>query len=228
MSAVCTPLPYGAASRYSPLNGGYCGALRLWSVARTEAGHGDAVSSDGDETALIAEAGRGDAQAYRALSDRHLGKIVGYANRLLADSAEAEDVAQETFLRLWKQAAKWQPKAKLHTWLFRVAHNLCIDRLRARRPAEPDALERQSSGDRPSGLLARKQLASEVEQALAELPERQRAAIALTHYQGLSQADAADVLQCGVEAVESLLSRGRRTLRQRLSHLRDDDDEERT
>jgi RNA polymerase sigma-70 factor (ECF subfamily) len=161
----------------------------------------------------------GDASAYRALSERYLGRILRYSTRLLADPAEADDVAQETFLRLWKHADRWQPKAKPSTWLYRVAHNLCVDRLRVRRAGDADALERHSVGDRPSSLLARKQLAAEVQAALEALPERQRAAIVLSHYEGLSNPEAADVLGVGVEAVESLLSRGRRALKQRLQPL---------
>lgn len=224
MLATCHPLPYRPAPRYSLSLGGLRGAVRMWSVAHRD--HSQETMDGDDEIGLIAQAGLGDGQAYRVLCDRHLAKIVAYAHRLLRDATEAEDVAQETFLRLWQRAPEWQPRAKLHTWLFRVAHNLCIDRLRKRREAGPEALERQSSGDRPSGLLERKQLATEVEQALSRLPERQRAAITLIHYQGLTQADAADVLECGIEAVESLLARGRRTLRQELSYLRERDSED--
>lgn len=218
------PFPCCTAPRYSLPDSGLRGAVRALSGLLSVAHDAETTTQVDDETQLIARAGGGDTAAYRQLSDRHLAKVVAYAHRLLRDGAEAEDVAQETFLRLWKHAGRWQPRAKLHTWLFRVAHNLAIDRLRKRRETGPDALERQSSGDRPSGLLARKRVAAEVEDALAALPERQRAAIALIHYQGLSHAEAAEVLECGVEAVESLLSRGRRTLRSTLSHLREHDE----
>ena len=172
-----------------------------------------------EEIALMKRVGAGDAQAYRALSDHFLRRIVAYAQRLLGNPAEAEDVAQETFLRLWKQADSWKPQARLSTWLYRIAHNLCIDRIRRRRDTSPDHLERFSIGDRPSALMLRKQVADAVELALSGLPERQRAAIALSHYEGLSNPEIAEVLEVSVEAVESLLSRGRRALRKDLAAL---------
>src|SRR5262249_11203932 len=155
---------------------------------------------------------RGDAAAFRELSRVHLGKIMNYAYRMLHDRAEAEDVAQETFLRLWKDAAQYEPKARVGTWLHRIAHNLCIDRLRKHRERPTDTADEGPSSLEPGGLLDRKRTADAVMTALGELPERQRAAIALVHYQGLGNIEAAEVLGVGVEALESLLSRGRRTL----------------
>jgi RNA polymerase sigma factor (sigma-70 family) len=179
-----------------------------------------AVMERSDEIELVRLAGQGDARAFRSLSDHFLPKIVAYAQRLLGRPAEAEDVAQETFLRLWQHAARWSPDARLATWLFRVAHNLAIDRLRVRREAGSAALEHAAAEDRPSGLLQRKQLAGAVEQAMLVLPERQRAAIALCHYEGLGNPEIAAVLEVSVEAVESLLSRGRRALRETLTSVR--------
>lgn len=178
-----------------------------------------------DDAATLERIAQGDARAYRALSERHLGPILRYATRLLGDQTEAEDVAQETFLRLWQRAGAWEPRAKLSTWLHRIAHNLCVDRLRQRRGEDPAALERESTGDRPSGLLRRKQVSAEVQAALNELPERQRAAVVLTHYQGMSNPEAAEVLEIGVDALESLLARGRRTLREQLAHLQTESEE---
>ena len=206
-------LPSWAAPRYRVITGSACGAVQLCLEQNvTEAQH---------EIALMKRVGQGDARAYRELSERHLRSIVAYADRLLGQPAEAEDVAQETFLRLWKDAGRWQPRARLSTWLHRMAHNLCIDRLRKRRETSPEHLDRQSAGDRPSTLLARKQIAQQVDAALHGLPERQRAAIQLVHYQGLTNIETAEVLDVGVEAVESLLSRARKTLRERLADLQD-------
>jgi RNA polymerase sigma-70 factor (ECF subfamily) len=159
---------------------------------------------------------KGDAVAFRALADAHLVKIMNYAYRLLRDRTEAEDVAQETFLRLWKDAGRYEPKARVTTWLHRIAHNLCIDRLRGRREEPSEMLDEERTSQEPGGLLDRKRVALEVERALASLPERQRAAITLVHYQGLSNTEAAAVLDVEVDALESLLARGRRSLRQKL------------
>jgi len=178
-----------------------------------------ASDDDSDDQALLAAMARGDGGAYRKLADRHLAPILRYGTRLLGDAHEAEDVAQETFLRLWQHGASYEPRGgKPSTWLYRIAHNLCIDRLRRRKEhADAGALELAASGDRPSGELAKKELAEQVEAALAQLPERQRAALVLVHHEGLSQNEAAQVLDCGPEAVESLLARGRRSLRKLLA-----------
>jgi RNA polymerase sigma-70 factor (ECF subfamily) len=171
-----------------------------------------------DEVEWMRRIGDGDASAYRLLSDRHIQAILRYATRLLGERAEAEDVTQETFLRLWTTAATWQPNARVNTWLHRIAHNQCIDRIRRRRG---DATETEIVDDQhqPSDLVMRRELATTVEQALLTLPERQRAAIVLVHYQGMTNPEAADVIGVGVEAVESLLSRGRTTLRTMLAAL---------
>jgi RNA polymerase sigma-70 factor, ECF subfamily len=182
--------------------------------------HRGAVSDVEDEIELMRRTAKGDAAAFRTLSDVHLGKIMSFAYRLLHDRTEAEDVAQETFLRLWKDAARYEPRARVGTWLHRIAHNLCIDRLRKRRERPTENMDEERVSQEPGGLLDRKRVAGAVERALAALPERQRAAIALVHYQGLSNIEAAEVLGVGVEAVESLLARGRRSLREMLLDLR--------
>jgi RNA polymerase sigma-70 factor (ECF subfamily) len=165
---------------------------------------------------------QGDAAAYRELSERHLQPILRYATRLLRDPTEAEDVTQETFLKLWTTADTWTPSAKPSTWLHRIAHNACVDRLRRRQTAaisSEAAVEAAQASDRPSDLLARKQTTATIEHALSQLPERQRAALLLVHHQGMTNIEAAEVLGVGVDALESLLARGRRSLREALAAL---------
>lgn len=172
---------------------------------------------------LVARVGKGDSAACRMLMEAHLGRIQAFAWRMLGDPGDAEDVAQETFLRLWRQAAKWRAEAGVGTWLHRVAHNLCIDHLRKRRNhshEEPPDMPDPSPG--PGAEHHRAQIARKIESALARLPERQRAAIALVHYQELGNIEAADIMGISVEALESLLSRGRRGLREALAGSRDD------
>jgi RNA polymerase sigma-70 factor (ECF subfamily) len=177
-----------------------------------------AVSSTTDEVGLIELVATGDVRAYRQIVDRHLRGIHAFAYRMLGSRAEAEEVSQETFLRLWEHAGRYVPHAKPSTWIYRIAHNLSIDRLRRRREGSsgvaPDDLP---GSERPSGVFHERQLAEAVQQALAALPERQRAAIGLVHYQGLSNAEAAEVLGVGVRALESLLARARRQLRDTLA-----------
>jgi RNA polymerase sigma-70 factor (ECF subfamily) len=163
-----------------------------------------------------------DSAAFRQLSDLYLGAIVTYSTRLLQSRADAEEVAQETFLRAWQRADTYVPRARVSTWLHRIAHNLALDRLRGRRgrgaPLELDP-ERDSApaSDQPAALLLEKERSLRLEEALATLPERQRAAVVLCHEQGLSNPEIGAVLDVGVEAVESLLSRGRSSLRRLLA-----------
>jgi RNA polymerase sigma-70 factor (ECF subfamily) len=169
----------------------------------------------------MGKAARGDAAACRELVDRHLARILAFAARTLGDPTEAEDVAQETFERMWSHAAHWEAgRGRLTTWLHRIALNLCLDRLRKRRehPAD-DTEEAPDPAPAAADLLAAKEIASHVRSALARLTDQQRIAVTLCHYQGLRNAEAAEVMDLSVEAVESLLVRGRRSLRSQLKHI---------
>ena len=175
---------------------------------------------DPDE-ALLARVGEGDPAAVRALVARKLPRLLALAGRMLGDPAEAEDVAQETFVRAWKQARDWRPGvAKFDTWLHRVALNLCYDRLRRRREIATDTPpDRPDDGPAPDRGLLAMETGARVEAALAKLPERQREAIVLCHYQELGNIEAAGLMNVSVEALESLLSRGRRALRTALADM---------
>lgn len=173
------------------------------------------------EASLVARVGRQDGAAFAELVERHLGPILNFANRTLSDQTEAEDVAQDTFLRLWKNAERWRPQARLTTWLHRVAYNLCMDRLRKTRPGNlEDAPEQIDSADSPSTSVIKRQTAEMIASAVEDLPHRQRAAITLVHYQELTNIEAADIMEVSVDALESLLARGRRKLRGALEGQR--------
>ncbi len=170
---------------------------------------------------LLRRVGEGDRDAAQVLVDQHLGRILNYAYRMLGDAAEAEDVAQESFLRLWRTLDTWRAEAPLIHWLHRVAYNLCIDRLRRRRPVSLDAApEPLDPSDGPANTLHRIEIADAVAQAIARLPDRQRAAVVFVHQEGLNNIETAELMGISVEAVESLLARGRRTLRKTLEALR--------
>jgi RNA polymerase sigma-70 factor (ECF subfamily) len=180
----------------------------------------DGVSGAIGDDALIARAAGGDRDAWSTLVDRHLGAITGYAWYMLGDRAEAEDVAQETFLRFVRKIGGWQPGgAILKTWLYRVAINLCIDRRRKRVPVPlEEAPEMADTGAaNPDEALDRKR---QVRAALDHLPERQKKAIVLVYYQGNSNKEVAELLGLSVDAVESLLARARRSLKSRLADVR--------
>lgn len=167
---------------------------------------------------LVQLAGQGDAVACTRLVDRHLVRIHRFAQRLLGNAADAEEVAQEVFLKVWQQAARWRPGAALFsTWLYRVTQNLCLDRLRQRHPEGPGMLEELIDPDAPmQSRLEQASTVAQVRDAVALLPPRQRAAIALCHDEGLSNIAAAAVLEVSVDALESLLARARRSLREWL------------
>jgi RNA polymerase sigma factor (sigma-70 family) len=179
-------------------------------------------SADLDDE-LVLRAGRGDPAAIRALVARKLPRILSLAQRMLFDASEAEDVAQETFIRVWKHAPRWVPgAAKFDTWLHRVALNLCYDRLRRRRERPmADLPEREDPGPAPDRNLHALDVGRRVEASMATLPPRQREAIVLCHYQELGNIEAAALMEVSVEALESLLSRGRRALRVALADLAD-------
>jgi RNA polymerase sigma-70 factor (ECF subfamily) len=176
------------------------------------------------DTDLVARAGQGDRAAAQALMARHLPKMMTLARRMMGSQSEAEDAVQDAFLKLWTHAARWQPgKAKFETWLYRVTMNKCYDRLRKRSNASLDAAAEVADPAPAADLvLENTALSGAIEAALAALPERQRAAIVLCHHQECGNIEAAEILGISVEALESLLARGRRTLRARLGHLRED------
>lgn len=171
------------------------------------------------DDALMQRLKGGDGAAFGELLGRHAGAVAGFSYRMLGNAAEADDIAQEAFLRLWRGREKWEPRAQVRTWLLRVAHNLCIDRFRRREVVTNEFPEVADGRPSPAAELQSKQVGRIVLEALAALPERQRSAIGLVYYEGLSNVEAAEVLGVSIDALESLLSRGRRSLRHNLSHL---------
>ncbi len=176
------------------------------------------------DEALMQRVGRGDEAAYRILVDRHLPRSLGFAARMLGDRADGEEVMQEAFLKLWRGAASWEAgSARFTTWFYRVVLNLCIDRQRRRKGREVPMEDAGDPADERQGAEADihdRQVGRLIDGALAELPERQREAVSLCYLQGLSNKEAADVLQVNIKALESLLTRGRAALKQKLGHLR--------
>lgn len=181
------------------------------------------MSLDDPDGDLVRRVGLGDAGAIEALVARKLPRMTALAQRLLGDRAEAEDVVQELFLRVWKSAAAWRPgAARFDTWMHRVALNLCTDRLRRRREiALPETWDAPDPHPLADVKMVAEQQNAAVGRALAALPSRQREAIVLTYYQELANRDAAAVMGIGVDALESLLARGRRALKARLEDEND-------
>lgn len=186
---------------------------------------GSQASEEVSDEALLVAFGNGDREAAAMLTLRLAPRVMGFAARMLGgDRAEAEDVTQEAMLRLWKIAPQWrQGEAKVSTWLYRVSANLCTDRLRKRRGVDLAAIPEPE--DEAPAVTARMMQASRaraLEAALAGLPERQRLAVTLRHLEGRSNPEIAEVLETSVEAVESLIARGKRALAARLGHRREE------
>ncbi|MGR3342322.1 MAG: RNA polymerase sigma factor [Paracoccaceae bacterium] len=183
----------------------------------------DALNDVSDEALLVAF-GNGDRHAARALTQRLTPRVLGYAARLLGDRAEAEDVTQDAMLRLWRIAPDWrQGEAKITTWLYRVVSNLCTDRLRRRRSVGLDAVS-EPVDDAPSAgeLMVEDQRQAALQQALLDLPNRQRQAVVLRHIEGVANPEIAQAMDISVEAVESLTARGKRALAQALAGRREE------
>jgi RNA polymerase sigma-70 factor, ECF subfamily len=180
---------------------------------------------DDSDEALMARVAGGDERAFQLLSRRHLPAMLGLARRILGNAAEAEDVAQEAFMRVWTHAPRWQPLAQFRTWLTRVVINLCLDRKRRAPWVEletageivdpaPGAGEKAEDDERERMLAA----------AIEKLPIRQRSAIVLTYGDGMSNAQVAEILDTSVSAVETLLVRAKQNLRRALENVIDKED----
>lgn len=178
-------------------------------------------ASDDPDAPLVLRAGQGDHAACRLLVARYLPRLHRFAYRMTGNAADADEVAQDSFERLWLHASRWQPgAARFSTWLFQVARNLCTDRLRERRPGDAAALDALEDGSLSAdAAIERTAVAASVHEAIAALPLRQREALLLCHFEELSNIEAAQVMEVSVEALESLLARARRALRTTLAAL---------
>ena len=174
------------------------------------------------DQASMAAVAAGDRDAFGAIVAAQTPRLLRFARTLLtASPAEAEEVVQEALLRLWQQAPTWQPNGRISTWLHQVTYRLCIDRIRRARPAVAidflvDGIEDEDT-PRPDARLVRIDDVRAIRAAIAALPERQRTAILLAHFQELGQADAATVMGLGESAYELLLARARRRLKSLLA-----------
>jgi RNA polymerase sigma-70 factor, ECF subfamily len=178
---------------------------------------------DSDEE-LMGRVALGDEAAFRRLAGRHAAMTFALARRMLGNGADAEETVQEAMIRVWTTAPRWRPDAAFKTWLYRVTVNLCLNRRRQKPHAALDeALDPPDPSPNAEEELERRETEAQVANAIAELPERQRAAIVLTYYQGLSNAETAAVLDTTISSVEALLVRAKRTLRAGLGAAADRD-----
>ena len=182
------------------------------------------------DAALMLRVKQGDATAFTQLVDKYKQPVMNFAYRTLRDLTEAEDLAQNVFVQVYKSARRYEPSAKFSTWLFTIARNLCLNeiRRRARHPAESLDQTRVEADDQPlhqvedrrvvlpSEELLHGELDQKITDALAELPENQRTALLLCRQEELSYEEIAEVLGCSLSATKSLIHRGRETLKSKL------------
>ena len=182
------------------------------------------------DAVLMLRVKRGDRAAFAELVEQYKQPLFNFVFRTLRDETETEDVAQNTFLQVWKARARYERTAKFSTWLFTIARNLCLNeiRRRSRHPAESIEEAHAEHEDQPRQQYEDKahigapekllhgELAEKIEEALAELPENQRTAILLCRQDELSYEEIAKVLDCSLSATKSLIHRGRETLKEKL------------
>jgi len=184
------------------------------------------LDADGEDVRLMQLVSGGDLAAFERLVEKHQALVAGTVGRMLGDNSEVEDIAQQVFVRVWKSAQRYVPRAKFTTWLLKITRNLVFNELRRRKrhpvtplQTEPEGEEMQLKDERGSGpdaSLLEAELQRTIDAAIANLPETQRLAVVLRRYEDLSYEQIAEVLEQSLPAVKSLLFRARTELRARL------------
>jgi RNA polymerase sigma-70 factor (ECF subfamily) len=182
------------------------------------------------DAVLMLRVKRGDRAAFTGLVEKYKQPVMNFIYRSLRDETEAEDLAQNVFLQVYKSRSRYKQTAKFSTWLFTIARNLCLNELRRRSRHAAESIEETHAENEdqpqrqyedksqmaPPEKLLQGELAQKIEEALAELPENQRSAILLCRQEDLSYEEIADVLDCSLSATKSLIHRGRETLKEKL------------
>lgn len=171
-------------------------------------------TKDSPDKKLIALVVKGDQKAFRTLVDRHMIPVFRFSYSLLQDTGRAEDITQDTFMTLWQNADTWEPTGQLRSWLFRIARNKSIDEIRRRKDfIDIDKSNIKDGQKSPYRQTLDHEITAIVDQHLQELPERQREAVMLVNLLGCTNIEAAETMDISVDAMESLLARGRKKLR---------------
>lgn len=177
-----------------------------------------------EDSELLDKLATGDEAAFRMLVERHIDRAYAIALRIVGNAADAEDVVQDTMLKIWSHRGRWQHgRAKFSTWLYRVISNRCIDLRRKPRNENVETVPEVADGQ-PGAveIIERNELNGMLELAMQRLPEQQRIAVIFSYHENMSNGEIAQVMDTTVAAVESLLKRGRQQLRQLLrKHERD-------
>jgi len=169
-----------------------------------------------DDATLMARLRDGEPEAFDALVERHRNWTVNMLWKMVGNRDDAEELAQEAFLRVYRARGRYRPEAQFRTWLRRIATNLALNHRRKKRPVRLADGEHASGNRRPDEVTAGAELVQHLWRALEALPARQRVALVLTRIEGGSYQEAAGAMNVSVEAVRSLIARARETLRARL------------
>jgi RNA polymerase sigma-70 factor (ECF subfamily) len=189
------------------------------------------MSKDFPSEELMAKIAKGDEDAFEILVNRHQTSVLNLVYRFIGDRTQAKDLAQEVFIRVWQSAKTYKPQAKFTTWIYRITTNLCFNELKSSRRRKwfsfnrsdedgEHTFEETLSDSAPSAedLLLEKERSRQISDALQSLPENQRMAMILKRYDDLSYEEIGQVIGCSVSAVESLLVRAKRALREKLKN----------
>lgn len=192
----------------------------------------DPSDQNAEDVALMLRAGQGDHAAFQDLVERHQHAVVGTVAKMLGNASEAEDLAQQVFLRLWKSAPRYTPSAKFTTYMFTITRNLVFNETRKRQRRKTHSLDEQeddwhqqladTDGASPDDQLDQAELRRAVDEAIAALPEKQRLAVVLRRYEQMPYEEIAEVLELSVSAVKSQLFRARTALRESLQRFLND------
>ncbi len=186
-----------------------------------------------EDLALMAAVAKGDEAAFAKLVEKHQRAVLGTIAKMTNQSPDTEDIAQQVFIRLWKSAKRYQPRAKFTTFLFTITRNLVFNATRKKSRRKEHSLdeqedewhqtiEDQNTQSRPDKSIAQAELREMIDQAISSLPEKQRLAVVLRRYEKMPYEEIADVLELSVSAVKSQLFRARAALRESLGpYLKD-------
>jgi len=196
-------------------------------MAASDPGNQGRSEEDAEDVRLMRQVSRGDTSAFEELIERHRALVAGTVARMLSSNSDVEDIAQQVFIRVWKSARRYVPRAKFTTWLLKITRNLVFNELRRTKrhahvplqsePGVEDPPVKDETNLAPDASLLESELQRTIEEAILQLPETQRMALVLRRYEQLSYEQIAEVLDLSVPAVKSVLFRARSELRSRLS-----------
>jgi RNA polymerase sigma-70 factor (ECF subfamily) len=197
-------------------------------MSRTDRTPTGGAEDDADDVRLMSAIARGDNQAFEKLIERHQALVVGTVARMLGSNSDVEDLAQQVFLRVWRSASRYVPRAKFTTWLLKITRNLVFNEMRRTKRQAHIPMQTEAQGEElpikdesvqsPAESLLERELQVAIEDAIIELPATQRMALILRRYEGRSYEEIGDILDLSVPAVKSVLFRARTELRARLAN----------